>query len=46
LRGFGSAPESVEANGEAIESSYSEETGAVIVALEETGDAVTVAVVR
>jgi alpha-glucosidase len=46
LRGFGSAPESVEVNGEATESSYNDETGAVIVALEETGDAIAVAVVR
>jgi hypothetical protein len=46
LRGFGSAPESVEVNGEALESSYDEEIGAVIVALEETGDALTVEVVR
>jgi alpha-glucosidase len=46
LRGFGSAPESVEVNGEAIESSYDEEIGAVIVALDEAGDDITVEVVR
>jgi alpha-glucosidase len=46
LRGFGSAPESVTVNGESVESSYDEETGAVTVSLGETGDAVTAEVVR
>jgi alpha-glucosidase len=44
LRGFGSAPQSVEVNGESTESNY--ENGTVLVLLRETGDALTVEIVR
>jgi alpha-glucosidase len=46
LRGFGSAPESVEVNGESVESRYDEESRTVLVPLRETGDALTVEIVR
>jgi alpha-glucosidase len=46
LRGFGSAPESVAANGERVESSYDEEAGILAVPLGETGDAITVEILR
>ena len=47
LRGFGSAPESVAVNGEEVESSsYEEETGTVLVRLDETDDALAVEIVR
>jgi hypothetical protein len=46
LRGFGSAPESVEVNGEGADSSYDEDTGTLMVPLSETGDALTVEIVR
>jgi alpha-glucosidase len=46
LRGFGSAPESVVVNGGAIESSYEDNTGTLMVPLSETGDALTVEIVR
>jgi alpha-glucosidase len=46
LRGFGSAPESVAVNGGAIESSYEDNTGTLMVPLSETGDALTVEIVR
>jgi hypothetical protein len=46
LRGFGSAPESVEVNGEGADSSYDEETGTVIVSLGETESVITVEIVR
>jgi alpha-glucosidase len=46
LRGFGSAPESVEVNGEGADSSYDEETGTVIVSLGETEGVITVEIVR
>jgi alpha-glucosidase len=44
LRGFTSAPESVEVDGEPVESGYEEDT--VLVPLAETGGALTVEVVR
>jgi alpha-glucosidase len=46
LRGFGSAPESVEVNGEGADSSYDEETGTVIVSLGETESVITVEIMR
>jgi alpha-glucosidase len=46
LRGFGSAPESVVVNGEGVESSHDEETGTLTVPLSETGDALTVEILR
>jgi alpha-glucosidase len=46
LRGFGSAPGSVEVNGEGVGSSHDEESGTVFVPLRETGDAITVGIVR
>jgi alpha-glucosidase len=46
LRGFGSAPESVEVNGESVELQYDEESGTVLVPLRETGGATTVEIVR
>ncbi len=46
LRGFGSAPGSVVVDGESAESRYDEERGTLIVPLRETGDALTVEIVR
>jgi alpha-glucosidase len=46
VRGFGSAPESVAANGEGVESSYDEEAGILAVPLGETGDDITVEILR
>jgi len=46
LRGFGSAPESAELDGEAVELRYGEADKTVVVSLEETGEAVTVEVLR
>jgi alpha-glucosidase len=46
LRGFGSVPESVAANGEMVESSYDEEAGTLTVPSSETGNALTIEVVR
>jgi alpha-glucosidase len=46
LRGFGSAPESVAVNGESVESRYVEESRTALVPLRESGDALTVEVVR
>ena len=43
---FGSAPESVAVNGESVEARHDEESGTVLVPLEETGDALTVEIVR
>jgi alpha-glucosidase len=46
LRGFGSAPDSVEVDGEGAESRYHEESGTLIVPLRETDDALTVEIAR
>jgi alpha-glucosidase len=46
LRGFGSVPESVAANGEMVASSYDEEAGTLTVPSSETGNALTIEVVR
>jgi alpha-glucosidase len=46
LRAFGSAPESVEVDGESVEPRYHEESGTLIVRLTETDGAPTVVIVR
>jgi hypothetical protein len=46
LRCFTSAPESVTVDGESVETLYDEENGTVLVPLDETGDAITVEIVR
>jgi alpha-glucosidase len=46
LRGFNSAPESVAANGESVESRYDEESRTVLVSLRETDGLLTVEITR
>ncbi len=46
LRGFDSAPESVEVDGESVESRYDQENGTVIVPLRETDGTLTAEIVR
>jgi alpha-glucosidase len=46
LRAFGTTPDSVEVEGEGAESHYDEESGTVLVPLQETGGALTVEILR
>ena len=46
LRAFGTTPNSVEVDGEGAESHYDEESGTVLVPLQETGGALTVEILR